>query len=186
MSKERKVKVRMIVALAGVVFISACTTTEVATPKALPSATTQTPSESTEPSEMPVPEPSDSENMRIGQRYQYKDGLTVSVSRPVKFRPSEDAQGGEGVSIKFVVTYTNSSSSSFDPSHVSMRVLSGGVEGHDVYDPSNGLKGEWNTDPLPSGRSRQYVVGFSALDPTEVQITIMTSLDKYEAVTFSS
>jgi hypothetical protein len=191
---------KFVAGVVGVLMLSACTpatgpspitkstayVTKTVTPKPSTS-TTSAPPATTEPapSEMPVPEPQDSAQARFGERYKYSDGLIVSVSRPVEFTPSPGTDGVGSHSVKFVLTYTNTSNSPFDPSHVTIKVLSQGNEGVDIYDPANGLRGEWNLDPLQPGRYRQYVVGFSVDGSEELQVTVLSSLDRYEAVTFS-
>ena len=179
---------RVFLSLVGVMALGACST-PVATPVVTKTVSYPVPESSTPsfqaPSEMPVPEPQNSKHMGFGARYKFSDGLSVSISRPVEFTPSEGVDGAKSKSVKFVLTFSNSSSSPFDPSHVTMRVLSQGNEGVDLYDPANGLRGQWDTTPISAGRSRQYVAGFSVDGTEEVQVTILTSLDRYEAVTFT-
>lgn len=184
-------RVKILASVLGVLMLGACSPSQ-AEPIVVPSKTTTKqstqvilPSESAVPSEYPVPEPEEGAKARFGVRYAYPDGLLISVSKPIAFDPSADAEGEGKNNVKFVVTYANSSNSAFDPSHVTMRVLSQGSEGSDVYDPANGLRGEWDTSPIPPGKTRYYVVGASVKSSEEVQVSILSNLDKYDSITFS-
>jgi hypothetical protein len=111
----------------------------------------------------------------------------VGVSEPLEFTPSKQAQGAGDNNVYFTVTYDNTAGTKpFDPSHVTLRVISQDKDAGEVFDPGNGLNGQWDTSAIPVGKKRTQLVGFTVLDPINLTVTVMPELNKRKPVTFSS
>lgn len=117
----------------------------------------------------------------FGEDWTYEDGITVKVSDPVAFTPSEYAAGGENHQhhVKFTVTLTNGSTAALDPTLAFDSVSSGGGEGDAVFD--DGLDGSPMTTLIP-GRSVSYDVGYGVADPSDIVFEMSPTWDHEPAI----
>lgn len=108
----------------------------------------------------------------------YPDGLTVSLSKPEPFEPSEgayvDAEAPHYV--KFTVTVKNGSDERVDPILMYVSLASGETEGVAVFDVVNGLSSPPETTITP-GDTRSWVVAFGVTDPDD--LTAQVSMGDY-------
>lgn len=99
----------------------------------------------------------------------YDDGVTVKLSQPETFDPSESAytEGNNPHYVKFTVTVKNDSNERVDPVLMYVSLASGETEGAPVYDVVNGLSSPPETAISP-GDTRSWVVAFGVTDPADL------------------
>lgn len=126
------------------------------------------------------------ENPQFGDTYEWDGGITVSISEPSDFTPSDTAAGGEGASdhVTFEVTVVNGSSENYEPSSLSISVQSGSGEGDQVFDTAQGIDGSPNTAILPD-RDVVFDVAFGVTDPDDLVVEVAPGFD-YEPAFFTS
>ena len=98
--------------------------------------------------------------------------MTITVSKPKKFKPSEynEVKGAKAY-LKYRVTVVNKSSKALDLSLTYMSVQSSNKEAEQVFDSENGLEGSPSTKLL-KGRESEYDIGFAVADPKDVVMEI--------------
>lgn len=155
----------VVAALAAVAFaVTGCTAED----------TTATPTSSA-PSDLESVPPQDRQYARFGETSTYPDGLTLSVSAPVEFTPSDAAQGvvdGQ-TALLFSVSFLNGTDREY-VNDATYGVLSGGELGSEIVDPESeaGRVGHLPDQPLPAGEERTLLVAFSVADPADVSFQI--------------
>lgn len=119
----------------------------------------------------------------FGDTVKFDDGSTLTVSKPVKFRPAEYAAGGEKSKYhyKVKISFTNKAKTIFDPTLTSVKMSSGDEEGEEVYqdgfdNPSNkllpGKKVTWSTGfGVKSAKSQTVTVSMGMLDYADAIFT---------------
>lgn len=109
------------------------------------------------------------ERPTFGDTYTYEDGLSVSISQPQEFTPSETAAGGEAFEdhLQFEVTIENETGEDYNPDLSHISASSGGQEADAVFD--EGIEGPPSTTLL-DGQSTTYLVGFGVNDPSDVTV----------------
>jgi len=136
------------------------------------------------PSEEPPAAPA---NPTFGESYTYENGLTVTVSPPQPYAPSDSAAVGEPAppnSVVFDITVTNGTQTNYDPAAFMATMQSGSTEGQQVFDSANGIGGTPTTTLLP-GRESQFRVAFGATDPNDLVLEVAPGFD-YESAIFTS
>jgi hypothetical protein len=132
----------------------------------------------------PKPEPTEPEDTgpaRFGQSYTYTDGITVRVTKPKPYTPSEYAAVGRGAPIMFDVILVNETRKPFDPSLALVSVQSGNREAEEIFDSEKGLDGTPQTKVLP-GREARYTVGFSVKNPDDLVVQVAPSFEHEESL----
>lgn len=115
------------------------------------------------------------------------EGLTIGVSAPSPYTPSETAFIGDTKTpnnVKMTVTITNTGSEAYDPILTSSTVSSGGQEALAVTDSEKNVGIPPTTKVLP-GKSVSYDVAFNVADPNDLQLDV-TGGFAYDTVTFTS
>lgn len=122
----------------------------------------------------------------FGETFTYEDGISIHVSEPEAFTPTEWAAGGESHNqhVRFTVRIVNKSSAAFDASSAYPSVASGAGEGDEVFDTDSGLGGPPETSVLP-GREVSWKSGFGVDDPKDLVVQIAPSWD-HEAAIFTT
>jgi hypothetical protein len=97
---------------------------------------------------------------KFGGTFSYLDGLSVRVTRPVAFQPSEFAMSTKSPHyVSFTITIVNKTGKTFDPASVSAALQSGDAECDEVFDSANGCNGSPSVKLL-NGRQSTYKIGF--------------------------
>jgi len=123
------------------------------------------------------------EPLKFGATRTYTDGLSVTVSKPVKFTPGPSAAKEPAKAyVKFTVTMVNGTAKMFDPSIASATVQSGNTEASTVYDDSVG--GSPSTKLL-KGRETRYQLGFGVADPKDIVLELSPGFE-YESTLFTN
>jgi hypothetical protein len=140
---------------------------ETRTPSSEPSV--GTPPASTEPTYSATPE---RETLAFGKSYTWDDGVSVTVGRPTKFKPSAYAVVERSKRyLKFTVTVVNKSNKPVDLGLTYIRVQSDNQEAREVFDSISGLRGPPDTKVL-KGRESEFDAGFGVADPTDLVLEI--------------
>ncbi|MFC5947091.1 phage holin family protein [Pseudonocardia lutea] len=108
-----------------------------------------------------------------GQAFRYGDGLTVTVSEPVAYKPSRYAVTTTGRAVKVDITVTNESSQPFDSAIVQITGSHGGFSAPQIFDSAKGLVGAPSGTVLP-GKSITFPVGLEVGDEVgdfQVEVT---------------
>lgn len=136
------------------------------------------PSHAAAPSSDPAPA---DENAAFGDAITYSDGVSISVSAPAEFTPSQYAAGADQAhNVVFNITITNGSDTNLEPA-VYTRVSSGGVEANSVFDTDKGLVGGPTTVVLP-GKTVTWKEGYSIADPADIVLQIAPSFDYDDSI----
>lgn len=156
-----------------------------------PVAESSPPTASSSPAAKPDPSPSFAESpeeeddkpgtLPFGDAVTYEDGVSISVSAPTSFTPSEYAAGVEQANqILFSFTITNDSDANLQPSAYS-RLASGGAEASMIFDSENGAGSGPSTVLLP-GQTVTWTEGYSVADPASLVLQVSPSFDYADAI----
>jgi hypothetical protein len=126
-------------------------------------------------------------NPKFGEAFTWKDGLSVKVSKPRPFKPSEYAAGSDkGQAIRFTFTVINKTDKPYDPSLFSATLQSGNAEAEEIFDNENGLEGSPSTKVL-AGREAKFDLGFSVKNPKDLVLELSPDAGiQYESAIFTS
>ena len=122
----------------------------------------------------PTVEPAaeDNKELQFGDKYTYENGVSLSISKPVEFKPSEaglmivtDPKGKKFVA--FDVTIANGSEEDYDPTLATFTASSGGEEAEAVFDTENKLSGSPSTT-VKIGKTVKFKVGFAVTDEKDI------------------
>jgi hypothetical protein len=139
----------------------------------------------TSESDDPTEDAASAENLAFGETYTFEDGVSITVSAPEPFTPSDYADTSEqAADITVSITLTNGTGANFDPSLVYSSVTSGGVEGDRVFDSAQKV-GLSPTTAVPDGQSISWLEGYSVADPAQLVLQISPGYD-YEDVVYVS
>jgi hypothetical protein len=124
---------------------------------------------------------------KFGQAYTWDDGLSLKVSKPKPFKPSEyAATTGKGTAVKFTFTIVNKTDKPYDPSLFYATLQSGNTEAGDIFDSENGIEGSPSTKVLP-GREAKFDMGWMAKNPKDLVLEVSPDAGiEYESVIFTS
>lgn len=135
---------------------------EAADPKASQAATPETPAE----------EPEDDGVSAFGETVTWDSGVSLSVSAPAPYTPTEYAAGAiEGhQTVVFEFVLTNGSDETYDPM-VYGTASSGGVDAPGVFDTSANI-GFAPTTAVLVGQTIKWQQAYSVLDPANITMEI--------------
>lgn len=177
-------------AFVGGLLLAGCGTTggEVGEPVAGTNAPqeTKTDKPAEDSTETPTEEPAATANPKFGETFTYEDGLSVTVSAPEPYTPSDTAAtGGEPSFVKFQVTVVNGTSENYDPSLFYVTMQSGNAEAGEVYDSANNLNGSPTTPILP-GREGTWAIAFGVTDPNDLVMQVRADMFEREDIIYTS
>lgn len=164
------------------IMVAGCSTP--AAPSADPKASqaaAPAPVEETEEPEVVV-----SGNYSFGDVVTFEDNLSLSVSAPAPYTPSEYAAGvveGQQV-LLFEFVLTNNTGENFDPTLVYATASSGGVEAGSVFDTGEGIDFNPTTAILP-GQTVKWKQAWSVADPAAITMEISVGFE-YDDIIFTN
>ncbi len=132
------------------------------------------------PVEPPAATPVDGDPVPFDGTFAWEDGLSVTVSAPTPFTPSEYATTAAPAHLGFTVTITNNTGTIYEPAMFSMGGQSGSTEAEEVYDSESGLTGTPYVGLL-DGRQAVFTVGFGVADPADVVLEVRPGFEYDEA-----
>lgn len=124
----------------------------------------------------------------FGESYTYANGLVVEVKKPVRFTPSEGADGidgTEGEPVRVRVNLINGTSNEFVPDKVGVSIESAGVQATQIHDPGSRIE---LTGPSRSlGRSDvvAFDLAFVVADLDDLTLTLTPALAGYDPVVYT-
>lgn len=118
----------------------------------------------------------------FGDVITYKDGLSVSVSKPVDFTPSPEAAGAASgqTAMVFTVVLTNHTKGSVDIGGFPT-ATSGGTTSASIADIGANISNTPNTTLL-QGQTLSWQEGFSIADPTNITFQYAPGFDYANAI----
>lgn len=174
-----------VLAVVSVALLAGCSSVR-ADDKPAPEASVAQPvEETTEPTEEP---PAVNPLIKqLGEVVTYTDGVSISVSTPAPFTPTEYANGADQANqVLFTFVITNGTDKPLEPM-VYPTVSSGGVESSPIIDIGNPA-GQTSFGPdttiLP-GQTIQWLQAFSIADPANITIELSPSFE-YENAIFTN
>lgn len=122
---------------------------------------------------------------KFGTAYAYKDGLSLTVSAPQAYKPSQYAAGTEGFTtfVSFQVRLVNKTGKAWDPSLFTATVQSGNKEGSQVFDDT--MQGAPRTTLL-NGRESEFTVAYGVADPKDIVMEVQPDMLAHDPVVFQS
>ncbi len=120
---------------------------------------------------------------KFGETVKFKDGSTLVVTAPVKFKRDQYAAGGENkkMSLKFKATFKNNTKEVFDPALTSASASAGGVEGESIF--QEGLDAPDNK--LLPGKSVTWWMGYGVDTDKDIQLQVNVGFLDYGTVIFT-
>ncbi len=141
------------------------------------------------PAEETKPEPPAENTLlkQLGEVITYEDGLSISVSAPVAFAPTEYAAGADQANqVLFTLVVTNNTDKPLDPSFYGS-ISSGGVEASKIYDMDNPV-GDVNFAPTTAilpGQTISWNEAWSIADPASITVDFFVGFG-YENAIFTN
>ena len=139
-----------------------------------------------DPGSASAPDEPDTGTAVFGDTLEYDDGLTVTVSAPQPFTPSDSAHvdgPAPAAFVAFDVTVGNGTATDYDPIGLFVTLQSGSTEEAQVFDTEQGLEGAPYTTLLP-GREVSFRIGFGASVPDDLVLQLSPGFE-YEPVLFT-
>lgn len=128
-----------------------------------------------------------SNELQFGDKYTYENGVSLAISKPEAFKPSEtglmllsDPDGKDFVS--FDVTIVNGSDEAYDPNLTNFTASSDGEEAEQIFDTDNKLNGSPSTTVKP-GKSVKFKIGFAVADKGDITMDASPGME-YSSKTF--
>jgi hypothetical protein len=150
--------------------------------------------DATDNEDVSVPEdtPSDEESTpeeaapeKFGGSFTYEDGISVTISKPKPFTPSDTAAADEAPHyVQFTVTLVNGTAKRFDPALFNTTIQSANEEGDLVIDSAKGIGGGPNTKLL-AGREAKFRIAYGVKDPKDLVLEVNPDFE-HEAALFTS
>ncbi|BAK36877.1 hypothetical protein MLP_38630 [Microlunatus phosphovorus NM-1] len=132
---------------------------------------------SDEPSE--PEESAGSQELSFGKSYTWDDGLTITIGKPSKFKPSDYAEvDGAKAYRRFTITVVNKTSGPIDLAVTYITMQSNNKEAEQVFDSEKGLEGSPSTKLL-KGRESEWDIGFGVANPDDMVMEIAIN-DNFE------
>lgn len=124
---------------------------------------------------------------KFGEVYKYDDGVTISVSAPVAFKPGQYAAGADQAqNIMMTFTIVNGSAKNLNPLAFP-KVSSASVEASSVFDSENtALVGFAPTTVILPGGKSTWTEGFSVADATKLIVQFSPAPFKYDDAIFTN
>lgn len=132
-------------------------------------------------------EPGSAQGLAFGETMEWEDGVSMTVSAPEPFTPSDLAVGSDqAANLVFTLTITNDSSENVQPI-VASTLSSGGTEGTRILDvgAEGGQVGIPPTTPIPPGQSITWQEAWSVVDAGSLTMQTAPSFG-YDPVVFTN
>ena len=138
-----------------------------------------------ETTDAPPSESVDDMTAKFGEAFAWEDGLSLTISKPTAYKPSEYAAAGDKFKkfVVFDVRVVNKTGKTWDPSLLYLTMQSSNQEGDRVFDSSK-LGDEPNTKLL-NGREAKFKVAFGVADPADLVLEVTPDFD-HESALFTS
>lgn len=123
-------------------------------------------------------------NLAFGEAATFDDGVSISVSAPAPFAPSEYSAGAvHPNNVAINITITNGSDANYED-YAYSTVTSGGAAGSQIFDSQNGITGPPSGAILP-GQTISWTEAWSVADPNAIVYQIAPGFS-YDNVIFTN
>jgi hypothetical protein len=130
------------------------------------------------------PAPEDTE-FKFGESVKFDDGLSVTISKPKAFKPSQYAAfDKEPAYVRITITVVNKTGATYDPSAFYATLQSANVEATSVYDSDKKIEGGPQTKLLKN-REAKWDLGFGVKNPKDLVLEVTPGFE-YNSVIFTS
>ena len=146
------------------------------------------PTASAEAASEPSAAPKDDGTAKFGSTYKWKDGLSVTVSKPVNYKPSDSSsvsfgeQKAKGYRL-FTVTVVNKTGKPYDGTLFNVTMQSGNEEMDQVFDSAKKIDGPPSTKLL-NGRESKFKIVFGVNNPKDMVMEVSPGFE-YDSVIFT-
>lgn len=186
-TKRHSSFLRKLVTVAVVLFILAlvfvgCSSIDAA-PAADPKASQAAPVTEAPATEEPAEEaPADNLPLVFGETATWDNNVSISVSEPVAFQPTEYAAGMvEGhTSVVFEFVLTNNSGENYEPL-IYNTATSGGVDAPGIFDVEKGIDFAPTTVVLP-GKTIKWKEAYSVADASDITLEVSAGFEYASAI----
>ncbi|OZM74175.1 hypothetical protein CFN78_06200 [Amycolatopsis antarctica] len=122
----------------------------------------------------PAGSTADPTGLTFGSEYRFASGLTVRISTPKSFRPSDTAYPRSDRAVAVEVSLYNEGARSFRLSNLTAVARIDGAPAKQVVDPTQGFNGVVNADTdLPQGRNVRLMLAFAVpARPAELTLSV--------------
>lgn len=127
------------------------------------------------------------EPTRFGERRKGSNGLSITVSSPKLFTPSEIAYPPSPRAVAFSVTIDNNSQDAYSPTELVVQAFAGGDALKQVADAKQGYMGIVGAaDDVPPGKTMRLTLAYAVpAETVTMVVTIQPSADSQDSVEFS-
>lgn len=178
--------VRVAAALCAFLALAGCQTGDVAAPAGKVVAVIPVDSDETDQASQRYTGPAH-EPTRFGQRRISANGLSITVSSPGLFTPSEIAYPPSPRAVAFSITIDNNGQDAYSPTELVVKAFADGDTLKQVADAKQGYMGMARAmDDVPPGKSLRLTVAYAVPDETvTVMVTVQPMADSQEPVAFT-
>lgn len=123
----------------------------------------------------------------FGKAYTWDGGLSLTVSKPKAYTPSDSSSAMMSKKFKhfraFDIVVVNKTSEPVDLSLFHATVQSSNEEGEQVFDYAKGFEGSPSTKLLPQ-RESKFKIAFGLKDPKDIVMEVTPGMFEYDSVIF--
>ncbi|TVT07170.1 hypothetical protein AMYBAR_001382 [Amycolatopsis bartoniae] len=114
------------------------------------------------------------QTLGFGGQYRFDDGVTISVSTPKSFRPSESAYPHSDRAAAFEIAVRNDGDQPYRLSALSVSATVAGGGAKQVVDPTQGYSGIVDAGKdVPTGRDVRFTLAFAVPEqPAEMRLSL--------------
>lgn len=125
-------------------------------------------------------------NPGFGETYTYEDGVTITVSAPAAYTPTEYAAGADQANnVTFTFTITNGSKENLD-AFTYPQITSGGVEASMIFDNNDAVSGSAPSSTVLPGQSLTWTSAYSVADLNKLQVEVSPASFAYDDAIFTN
>jgi hypothetical protein len=140
--------------------------------------------ETTSAAPTPTADPDNPKVFKFGETGTYDDGVTLNISTPENFTPSEYAAGADqATNLKFTVSVHNGSTKTIQNPVYYAELTSGGKAASAIFDEQ--ITNAPSTPLLPN-QDVSFPIAFSVANPADLTMQLSIDYDAHSSATFST
>jgi hypothetical protein len=113
----------------------------------------------------------DLSSLHFGDTAKWPNGLTITVSKPTAFTPSDTSMGGGKHNLRMTLTVVNGTPKPIEPILISTSMQSGDKEAEPVFDSAKGIEAAPSTKLL-KGRQAKWDIAFAVKNPRDLVLEV--------------
>lgn len=121
--------------------------------------------------------------VKLGEAVTYEDGVSISVSTPVEYIPTQYAAGSDQpVNVVFTITITNGTAGAIEPFAYG-QVTSGGISGSQIFDSGGPVEiGNGPSAAILAGQAFSWNEAWSIADLATLQYQVSPGFEYEDAI----